>query len=138
MLASTVARRLQALKIRRISTCAQSPVLFMKSFLVPPTTVTVYDIVLASLPVSRYLAASSLFQLATTAQVLALQFICGAAACSLAGASVVGLNTGESVVFDDGAVWQSSTMKKRRMKMNKHKLKKRKKTLKMNSKTSRQ
>lgn len=40
-------------------------------------------------------------------------------------------------LLSDSAIWQSSTMKKRRMKMNKHKLKKRRKDLKMNTKASR-
>jgi len=37
----------------------------------------------------------------------------------------------------ESGIWQSSTMKKRRMKMNKHKLKKRRKDLKHNTKLSR-
>jgi len=36
-----------------------------------------------------------------------------------------------------GHLWQSSTVKKRKMKMNKHKLKKRRKLLRMNTKVSR-
>jgi Mitochondrial domain of unknown function (DUF1713) len=36
------------------------------------------------------------------------------------------------------SIWLSSTMKKRRMKMNKHKLKKRRKALRMNTKASRE
>ena len=38
---------------------------------------------------------------------------------------------------DSSALWLSSTMKKRAMKMNKHKLKKRRKSLRMNTKKSR-
>ena len=38
---------------------------------------------------------------------------------------------------DHSALWLSSTMKKRAMKMNKHKLKKRRKSLRMNTKKSR-
>jgi Mitochondrial domain of unknown function (DUF1713) len=37
-----------------------------------------------------------------------------------------------------GSIWLSSTVKKRRMKMNKHKLKKRRKALRMNTKASRE
>ena len=46
---------------------------------------------------------------------------------------------GNVIVKDvcDNHIWQSSTMKKRRAKMNKHKIKKRKKDLKMNTKSSR-
>jgi hypothetical protein len=40
--------------------------------------------------------------------------------------------------FLNESTWLSSTVKKRRMKMNKHKLKKRKKDLRMNTKVSRQ
>ena len=47
-----------------------------------------------------------------------------------------GDNSRSSEVNQD-AIWLSSTMKKRRMKMNKHKLKKRRKLLRMNTKQSR-
>ena len=49
-------------------------------------------------------------------------------------------NTTDTEVCDmnmNNHIWQSSTMKKRRAKMNKHKIKKRKKDLKMNTKSSR-
>jgi hypothetical protein len=44
----------------------------------------------------------------------------------------------ELSILHSDAIWLSSTVKKRRMKMNKHKLKKRKKDLRMNTKVSRQ
>ena len=48
----------------------------------------------------------------------------------------------DTLIFEDentrNSIWLSSTVKKRRMKMNKHKLKKRRKALKMNTKASRE
>lgn len=50
---------------------------------------------------------------------------------------VRGLLRSFSGFLDNLAIWFSSTMKKRRTKMNKHKLKKRRKLMRMNTKVSR-
>ena len=50
--------------------------------------------------------------------------------------NTIGLETDCDINMNNH-IWQSSTMKKRRAKMNKHKIKKRKKDLKMNTKSSR-
>jgi len=52
-------------------------------------------------------------------------------------AAVYGLAPKQLEEECSSAVWQSSTVKKRAMKMNKHKLKKRRKLLRMNTKQSR-
>ena len=68
-------------------------------------------------------------QHASTVQRSAINYFCGAA-YNLIGAV-------RTIITESESIWLSSTMKKRRMKMNKHKLKKRMKDMRANTKVSR-
>ena len=78
------------------------------------------------------------FQSSIINQILTINYICEMAIHRLiTGSPILEQLTEETTTISSDAIWQSSTMKKRRMKMNKHKLKKRKKSLRMNTKISR-
>ena len=141
MLASCAFRRLKTVQLRQLATCsaAQFSAPSINSYEIS-ATVSIYDTAVASLARSHSSLGlgQNIFQLIKTNQAIVSRYFTQvSAACNLAeDTSVVSLQTEQSVDVNE-AIWLSSTVKKRRMKMNKHKLKKRKKSLKMNTKVSR-
>lgn len=94
-----------------------------------------YDCTLAILAKKNTTVCCVASQLASTVQRSALNYIYGAAH-NLIGAvrTIVAASLSST---ERESIWLSSTMKKRRMKMNKHKLKKRMKDMRANTKVSR-
>lgn len=98
-----------------------------------PQNVHVYERVLASLTKCDAVAKISLLNQLRFVPGIAKNYFFGSAR-SVAG--VVSKEQSTDSILDE-AILLSSTIKKRRMKMNKHKLRKRKKALRMNTKVSR-
>jgi Mitochondrial domain of unknown function (DUF1713) len=112
----------------------------VNEFLIPRSAVmaqstSMYQSTIASLKKSSPSLRCSTVELVSNVQVPVLSNIYRAV-YSLAESVSLSLTTNDDSSTSD-AIWLSSTMKKRRMKMNKHKLKKRKNSLKMNTKVSR-
>lgn len=141
MLTSCVCKRLKAIKYRQIATCCitdyQTTLSSSASPLALSQLLSVSKNVTASLK-NNYFIGRNILQNTFINQFFATYYMSGAAARSIVmGSSQVEEKAEESSPLQGEAIWQSSTMKKRRMKMNKHKLKKRKKSLRMNTKISR-
>ena len=142
MLASCACKRLRAIKYRQIATCRitdfQTSILSSTNLFGPSPPVSIYDTATASLNGGHSLMGLKVFQSSIINQILTINYICEMAIHRLiTGSPILEQLTEETTTISSDAIWQSSTMKKRRMKMNKHKLKKRKKSLRMNTKISR-
>ena len=142
MLALCVCKRMKAIKYRQIATCCVNDVQTTQSSSVSPLALSqltsISEAVTATLNKHYSFKGRNIFQNTFINQIFATYYIFGSAARTIATESLsVDVKAEESSSLQGAAIWQSSTMKKRRMKMNKHKLKKRKKSLRMNTKISR-
>lgn len=123
-------RRVPVSTFRSVAACGANEFLLPRSAVIAQST-SMYQSTIASLTKSSPSLRCSIINL----EVPVLGNIYRAV-YSLAESASLSLMTNDTPSMND-AILLSSTMKKRRMKMNKHKLKKRKKSLKMNTKVSR-
>lgn len=134
MSASFALRRVPLSTFRCIAACGSNELLMSRSAVIAQST-SIYESTVAYLTKFSPSLQCSSVELSSKVEVPVLSNIYRAV-YSLAESVSLSLTTNENLSTSD-AIWLSSTMKKRRMKMNKHKLKKRKKSLKMNTKVSR-
>lgn len=134
MSASFALRRVPLSTFRSVAACGSNEFLISRSAVVAQST-SIYESTIAYLTKFSPSPQYSSVVLSSKVEVPVLSNIYRAI-YSLAESVSLSLTTNENLSASD-AIWLSSTMKKRRMKMNKHKLKKRKKSLKMNTKVSR-
>ena len=132
MNSSLLLRRTTARSIRQIGTCRVNELHSPCGIFIEQSS---YECTLAILAKKNTTAWCIASQHATSVQRLALNFFYGAAN-NLIGAvrTIVAVSSAST---ERESIWLSSTMKKRRMKMNKHKLKKRMKDMRANTKVSR-
>jgi branched-subunit amino acid permease len=127
-------RRVPLSSFRSVATCGVNEFLIPCSAQIAQST-SMYQSTIATLTKSSPSLRCSSVELISNIQVPVLSNIYRAV-YDLVESVSLSLTTNDNSSASD-TIWLSSTIKKRRMKMNKHKLKKRKKSLKMNTKVSR-
>ena len=132
MNSSLLLRRTTARSIRQIGTCRVNELHSPCGIFIEQSS---YECTLALLGKNNTAAWRVPSQLASSMPMSALKHFCGAAHNLIDAVRTIVAASSASTEIE--SIWLSSTMKKRRMKMNKHKLKKRMKDMRANTKVSR-